>query len=161
MSEPGASRIVFAPAVSALVTAEGPAGDLARAWLRYTKAVLGEDGIQFVDVTAPDVCCIDLELFGVPPGVASIQTFRDALNLVLPDERYTVVEMILLPQQGIVETLLHCTATHSTLLLGVPASGRLLSWEMRTLARFVDGKLALRWDRIDLADFIAQLRGDR
>jgi predicted ester cyclase len=159
MSDMGASRIALAPAVADLVAADGPAGDLARAWLRYSKALIGEDGIALADVATQEVCCIDLELFGLPPGFAAFQAFRDGINTVMPDESLDVLEMTVYPSQGIVETLTRCAATHGTQLLGVQPTGRRISWEVKTLGHFVDGRLTMRWDRVDVPAFMAQLEG--
>ena len=43
--------------------------------------------------------------------------------------------------------------------MGIPATGRKIRFDVHARGRFVDGKMAERWDRADFEDIKRQLTG--
>jgi predicted ester cyclase len=43
--------------------------------------------------------------------------------------------------------------------MGIPATGRKIRFDVHSRGRFVDGKMAERWDQVDFADIKRQLTG--
>ena len=62
------------------------------------------------------------------------------------------------PEANMVETELACTATHLGELMGIPATGKRVSFTVYTRNRFEGVTMAECWDRADFADLLAQLR---
>ena len=50
-------------------------------------------------------------------------------------------------------------ATQTGELLGIPATGRKIRFDVHERCRFVDGKLAERWARVDFEDIKRRLTG--
>ncbi len=43
--------------------------------------------------------------------------------------------------------------------MGIPTTGRTIRFDVHSRGRFVDGKIAERWDRVDFDDIRHQLNG--
>jgi predicted ester cyclase len=60
----------------------------------------------------------------------------------------------------IIEADLDISATHTgEEFMGIPATGREIRFDVHSRGRFVDGKMAERWDQVDFADIKRQLTG--
>ncbi len=128
-----------------------PSGELARRWIRYLKGILVEDGFDLEDVVTPDVRCIELDIAGYPPGIAGLSQFRDSMLDAMPGTSVHVLYLTVYPEQATVEAVIRCT--------GAQANGQHMSWDVRSLARFHNGRVIERWDRADLPVLAAQLKG--
>lgn len=145
------TRITLSPDVTRQVFNPDRAGELARMWIRYLKGLLIEDGFDLEDVAAPAVRCIELELAGLPAGIDGLRQYRDCVSRATPDMRVHVLYLTIKPDQSTVEALIRCT--------GATQGGDPVSWDVRTLARFANGRLIERWDRADVPATLARLRG--
>ncbi len=151
------SAIHATPPVRDLLRDTTPAGDIARRWLEYFKGLGGTDGVRLEDVVTPDVRCIELQLAGLPGDFGTLREFRTAMNGALAYTLILLEDMIITPGPNLAEVRLHAEATHSGTLMGIPATGRQISYDVRTLNLFKDGKMALRWDRSNLDEVIRSL----
>jgi predicted ester cyclase len=145
------TRITLSPDVTRAVFNPDPAGELARLWIRYLKGMVVEDGFDLEDVVAPDVRCIELDIAGYPPGIAGLRQFRDNMREAMPDESIHVLYLMIYPEQATIEAVIRCA--------GAYPGGQGVSWDVRSLARFKDGRMVERWDRADLPVLAAQLKG--
>ncbi len=139
-----------APAVKALLGRVGPDGDLARNWLRFLQGITGREGLTVDDVVTPDVRCIDLELAGRSGDINALRAFRGGMNGALEGGFTLLEEMSVEPFRQVVEVTIHGGGRHVGEILGIPATGRQLAYDVRTLNHFKGGKMALRWDRTNL-----------
>lgn len=145
------TRITLSADVTRQVFNADGTGELARSWIRYLKGLLVEDGFDLEDVVAPAVRCIDLELAGMPAGIDGLRQYRDCIARTTPDMRLHVLYLTIKPGQSTIEAVIRCT--------GTPANGEPLSWDVRSIARFANGRLIERWDRADVPAILAKLRG--
>lgn len=145
------SRITLSPDVTRQVFDPGSDGELLRLWLRYLKGLIREDGFDLEDVVAPDVRCIDLELAGFPAGIAGLRPFRDRIALLVPDARLHVLHAVTHVAQSTVEAVIRYIRAPEDQM------GATTSWEVKTLARFDDGRMIERWDRSDMPRILSQL----
>ncbi len=145
------TRISLSPEVTRIAFNSDPTGELARLWIRYLKGVLVEDGFDLEDVVAADVRCIELDVAGYAPGIAGLGRFREDMREVVSDESIHVLYLTAYPGQATVEAVFRCVGMHP--------GGYGLSWDVRSLARFRDGRMVERWDRADGPAPAAQLRG--
>jgi hypothetical protein len=145
------TRITLSPDVTRHVFSPAPSGELARRWIRYLKGLFIEDGFDLEDVVTPDIRCIELDIASYAPGIAGLRRFRDGLLETVPDCAAHVLYLTVYPEQATVEAILRCTGT---------SPGReIMSWDVRSLTRFREGRVAERWDRADLPVLAAQLKG--
>jgi predicted ester cyclase len=92
---------------------------------------------------------------GIPPGVAGFQQFFGALRAAFPDLRYTVDDVV---AEG--DTVAGRVTVRGTSLgdfLGVPPTGRELSWTEMHIARCAGGKIVEHWAVVDRAAILEQL----
>jgi len=150
-------RIEFAPAVAGFLAQDTLEARLGRAWVRFAEALLDRDPNRIDDVVTPDARFHELEAAGFARGPHGFKFFRSQMNAAFPDEHVVIVSMRF-PEANIVETELACTATHLGELMGIPATGKRVSFTVYTRNRFEGDKMAERWDRADFADLLAQLR---
>jgi steroid delta-isomerase-like uncharacterized protein len=85
--------------------------------------------------------------------------YRETVTMVrsvFPDLRMTIEDMI--PSGDRVAARFTVTATHVAEFLGVPATGRTVTWEGIGIVRVVDGKMAERWNVSDMLAVLDQIR---
>jgi predicted ester cyclase len=99
----------------------------------------------------------ELEAAGFPPGPQGFKAFRKQINAAFPDEKVVIVAMRF-PEPSIIETELACTATHRGELMGIPATGKQVRFTIHTRNRFEKERMAERWDRMDFAALLAELK---
>lgn len=158
MEELLSSRIGCTPEVRALLSGDTPEANLGRHFLRYCRALLDKDTSRIDEVVTPNARFHELEAAGFPPGPAGFKLFRSQINAAFPGQTVEVRAMRF-PAENFIETELACTATHSGPLMGIPASGRRVSFMVYTRNRFEGDRMAERWDRTDFEGLLAQLRG--
>jgi hypothetical protein len=146
----------LAPDVEALVRAGTPRSQLAKNWLRFASALLAEDSSEIDLVVTPNARFHELEAIGFPPGPDGLKKFRESINAGL---RYECVRVEAMRFEGldIVETDLECTVKHVGPLMGVPPTGRQVSFKVYTRNRFENDRMAERWDRSDFDELMRQL----
>jgi predicted ester cyclase len=156
-SEKTSRRIRYAPEVAALLAEESPQAWLGQRFLRFSEALLDPDINRIDEVVTPTARFHELEAAGFPPGPSGFKLFRAQINAAFPDEDVEIVAMRF-PEGNVVETELACTATHTGVLMGIPATGKRVSFTVFTRNRFEGERLAERWDRTDFAGLLSQLR---
>jgi len=153
---PPVQRIELSPAVSAILQAGGPKSELLQRFVRYLQALINPDTTGVDHVTTPDVCCHLLEAMGVPRGREGLKMFRRQANAAMPDE-HILIAAASFEGNDIIEVDMVMNATHAGELFDIPATGRKFRFDVHERARFVDGKMAERWPRVDIEDIKRQL----
>lgn len=89
---------------------------------------------------------------GPEGGRAAALIFRDAFS----DLHATIKDIR--AEGDLVATRVRLTGTHEGELFGIPATGRHIDVSQMTLARIVDGHIAVTWNETDLMTIMDQLR---
>jgi predicted ester cyclase len=149
-------RIELSPAVQAILEADNPKSQLLRHYLHFTEAILGPDPALIDSAVTPDANFHELEAIGHPHGREGFKKFRRQVNAALPDEHIRFLAARF-DGDDIIEADLDISGTHTAEIMGIPATGRKIRFDVHARGRFVDGKLAERWDRVDFEDIKRQL----
>jgi predicted ester cyclase len=155
---PPADRIELSPAVRAIMEADSPQSQFLKHFLRYQEALLAPDPAGLDRVVTPDGRCHELEAMGLPRGPDGLKMFRHQVNAAIPDE-HVFVTAVRFEGDDIIEAEMVMNATQTGEIFGIPATGRKVRFDVHERCRFVDGKLAERWARVDLEDIKRQLTG--
>jgi predicted ester cyclase len=156
---PAPQRIELSPAVKTILEVDTPESQLLRHYLLFSEAILAQDPAGIDRVVTPDARFHELETIGYPRGPEGFKVFRRQVNAAIPDE-HILFTAIRFEGDDIIEADLHMTATHTgEEFMGIPATGRKIRFDVRARGRFVDGKMAERWDRADFEDIKRQLTG--
>ena len=156
---PAPQRIELSPAVRAILEGNTPKSQLLRHYLRFTEAILGPDPAGIDSVVIPSARFHELEAIGYPPGPEGFKMFRRQVNAAIPDE-HILFTAVRFEGEDIIEADLDIKATHTgDEFMGVPTTGRKIRFDVHARGRFVDGKMAERWDRADFEDIRRQLKG--
>jgi predicted ester cyclase len=157
MSPPIATqRIELSPAVGAILEANTPKSDLLKHLLRYLEALIAQDPAGIDSTVTPDVRCHELEAMGLPPGREGLKIFRRQVNAAIPDE-HILISAVSFEGNDIIEADMKMAATQTGEFMGIPATGRKIGFDVHERARFVDGKLAERWAKVDIEDIKRQM----
>ena len=155
---PAPQRIELSPAVRAILEADTPKSQLLKHFLRFTDAILAPDPTGIDRVVTPDACFHELEAIGYPRGPEGFKIFRRQVNAAIPDEHIAVTG-VRFEGDDIIEADLDIAATHTgEEFMGIPAKGRKVRFNVHACTRFVDGKMAERWDRGPFEHIKWQLR---
>jgi len=92
---------------------------------------------------------------GVEPGIESIKSFYTAFWSAFPDASVTIDHLMAEGNQ--VACCFTITGTHRGEYLGIPATGREVSFTGITILRFVDGRCIERWSQADSVGLLQQL----
>jgi predicted ester cyclase len=159
-ASPAPQRIELSPAVRAVLEADTPNSQLLRHFLRFTDAILAPDPAGIDRVVTPDARFHELEAIGLPRGPEGMKMFRRQINAAIPDE-HILITAVRFEGVDIIEADLDISATHTGAeIMGVPAAtGRKVRFNVLSRGRFVDGRMAERWDRFDLENIKSQLTG--
>jgi predicted ester cyclase len=156
---PAPQRIELTPAVRAILEGDTPKAQLLRHYLRFTEVIIAPGSTAIDGVLIPDARFHELEAIGLPRGPEGFKMFRQQVNAAMPDE-HIVVTAVRFEGDDIIEADLEISATHTgEAMMGVPATGRKIRFGVNARGRFVDGKIAERWDRADFEDIRRQLTG--
>jgi len=156
---PEPQRIELGPSVRAILETDTPKSQLLKHFLRFTEAILAPDPAAIDSVVTPDARFHELEAIGYPRGPEAFKTFRRQINAALPDEHIFIVA-VRFEGDDIIEADLDISGTHMAEIMGIPATGRKIRFDVHSRGRYVDGKMAERWDQVDFEDFKRQLTGD-
>ncbi|MDT4914218.1 MAG: hypothetical protein QOC66_3346 [Pseudonocardiales bacterium] len=106
-----------------------------------------------------DLYTADSRFHGFPdaftPDRDGITQFFKALVAAVPDTRITAQDLLVDGDRAAVRFVL--TGTHQGELFGAAGTGRALEVEGITVLRFVDGRVAERWNRLDDVALLTQL----
>src|SRR6516225_11652221 len=156
---PAPQRIEVSPAVRAILEADTPKSELLKHFLRFTEALLAPDLAGIDSTVTSDARFHELEAIGYPRGPEGFKMFRRQVNAAIPDE-HIFVTAVRFEGDDIIEADLDISATHTgEEFMGIPATGRKIRFKVHARGRFVDGKMAERWDQVDFADIKRQLTG--
>jgi predicted ester cyclase len=153
-----AHRIELSPAVRAILEADSPQSQFLKHFLRYLQALLAVDPAGLHSVVTPDSRYHELEAMGLPRGPEGLKMFRRQVNAAIPDE-HIFVTAVRFEGDDIIEAEMVMNATQTGEIFGIPATGRKIRFDVHERSRFVDGKLAERWARVDFEDIKRQLTG--
>ena len=153
-----ARRIELSHQVASMLAQETPEAQLGRLFVRFAEALIDPDSRRIDEVITSNARFHELEDAGLPPGPEGFKLFRKQINTAFPDE-HTVIVAMRFPEENYIETELACTATHRGELMGIPATGRSVTFTVHTRNRFEHGRMAERWDRMDVASLVAQING--
>ena len=156
---PKPQRIQLAPAVAAILEADTPMSQLLRHYLRFTEAIITLDPVNIDRVVTSDARFHELESIGYPRGPEGFKLFRRQVNAAIPDEHISITA-VRFDGDDIIEADLDISATHTGAeFMGISPKGRKIRFNVQARSRFVDGKLAERWDRADFEAIKRQLAG--
>ena len=153
-----AHRIELSPAVRAILEADSPQSQFLKHFLRYLQALLEPDSAGLDSVVTADGRCHELEAIGLPRGPEGLKMFRRQVNAAIPDE-HILITAVRFEADDIIEADMVMDATQTGEILGIPATGRRICFDVHERCRFVEGKLAERWARVDFEDIKRQLTG--
>ncbi|MCW3098761.1 MAG: hypothetical protein JWL77_4379 [Chthonomonadaceae bacterium] len=109
----------------------------------------------------PELMSADSIAHGMGPDAASLrgpEAFRQAYDTftgAFPDLHITIEQFF--ATTDMVAVLLRCEATHAGDHLGVPASGKRVTFSVMTMARYCDGKIVEGWNVLDLLTAFRQI----
>ena len=152
---PAPQRIELSPAVRAVLEADSPKSQLLKDFVRYLEVLLA-DPAGLDSAVTPDVRCYELEGMGYPRGLEGFRMFRRQVNAAIPDE-HIFVTAVRFEGDEIIEADMVMDATQTGEIFGIPATGRKVRFDVHARSRFVDGKMAERWDQVDFEDIKRQL----
>ena len=156
---PAPQRVELSPAVQAILEAGNPNSQLLRDYVRFSDAIIAPDTAGIDRVVTPDARFHELEAIGLPRGPEGFKIFRRQVNAAIPDE-HIFVTAVRFEGDDIIEADLTISATHTgEEFMGIRAAGRKIRFNVHARGRFVDGKMAERWDQVDFADIKRQLTG--
>jgi predicted ester cyclase len=151
-----ANRIEISPEVRAILEADSPKSRFLKHFLRYLEALLAPDPAGVDSVVTPDGRCHELEAMGLPRGREGLKMFRRQVNAAIPDE-HIFITAVHFEGDDVIEADMVMEATQTGEIFGIPATGRKVRFDVHERCRFVDGKLAERWARVDFEDIKRQL----
>ena len=154
---PVPQRIETSPAVRTILEKDSPQSRLLCHFLRYLEALLA-DPAGLDNFVTPDCRCHELETIGYPRGREGFRLFRRQVNAAIPDEHISI-NAVRFEGNDIIEADMVMDATQTGEMFGISASGRTIRFDVHARTRFVDGKMAERWDRVDFDDIKRQLTG--
>jgi predicted ester cyclase len=157
-AKPVSQRIELSPAVRAILKDDSPKSQFLKRFLGYLGALLAPDSAGLDSVVTPDGRFHELEAMGLPPGREGLKMFRRQVNAAIPDEHISVTA-VRFEGDDIIEADMVMDATQTGEIFGIPATGRKIRFDVHERCRFVDGKLAERWARVDIEDIKRQLTG--
>ena len=91
----------------------------------------------------------------LPSGIEGVRAFFSMQFSAFPDERTTSLDMV---AEG--DKVVHRMAgvgTHDGLFLGIPATGKRITWTWIDIWRVADGKLSEHWVEADMMGAFQQL----
>jgi predicted ester cyclase len=92
---------------------------------------------------------------GMPPGAEGYKRFLAILRTAFPDLEYTIDQQ--LAEGDLVATRVTGSGTHKGDFLGIPPTGRRVTWTQTHLSRMVDGKMVEHWADIDQLGLLQKL----
>jgi len=95
---------------------------------------------------------------GQAPGPEGFEQANAMLRVAFPDLRLAVEEMV--AEGDKVAVRFTARGTHRGEFMGVPATGKRVAWEVISIVRVADGKIAERWSRSDAPGLRQQLGAD-
>jgi steroid delta-isomerase-like uncharacterized protein len=92
---------------------------------------------------------------GLPPGVEGVRAFFTMQFAAFPDGQITSQDII--AEGDKVVHRMSGTGTHHGEFLGIPPTGKRVTWSFIDIWRIADGKLAEHWVEADMTGMMRQL----
>lgn len=92
---------------------------------------------------------------GLPPGREGIKQFITMLRAAFPDIDIKVQDTIAEGDKVVVRSI--AQGTHQGDFMGIPATGKSVSWPEIHIVRLADGKIAEHWAIVDRLGMMQQL----
>jgi steroid delta-isomerase-like uncharacterized protein len=92
---------------------------------------------------------------GAPPGLAGFKQYVTMLRAAFPDLHYTVEDEI--GEDDRVVGRMTVRGTHRGTFLGIPPTGKQVTWTEIHVGRVVDGKLVEHWANADMLSLLQQI----
>jgi predicted ester cyclase len=88
-------------------------------------------------------------------GVEGVRAYFEMVFTALPDQQVTSIQMI--AEGDKVVDHMRVEATHTGHFMGIPPSGKRVSWTFIDIVRYVDGKMVEHWNESDQLDIMQQM----
>lgn len=92
---------------------------------------------------------------GLPPGVSGARAFYESIFAAFSDLELIIDETI--AEGELIAARFRTTGRHSGEFMGTPATGNSIVLEGQTILRFVDGRIAERWQAADMLGLLGQI----
>ena len=92
---------------------------------------------------------------GFPSGIVGFKAFFTMLRSAFPDLQYHVE--LTLAEGDLVTGLVTVTGTHNGEFMGIPPTGKRITWTETHIGRMIDGKLAEHWGLSDQLSMLQQI----
>ena len=92
---------------------------------------------------------------GMPSGLEGLKAFVTMMRSAFPDFHYTVEHVI--AEGNLVAGSLLASGTNTGSFMGMPPTGKHITWTEMHFGRMVDGKLAEHWGVVDQLAMLQQL----
>jgi steroid delta-isomerase-like uncharacterized protein len=124
---------------------------------RWFEEVWNHGCAELIDeMRAPDATATGLsEGTAESNGAAPFKVFYSNLRQVFPDLHVTIEEMLAEGEKVAVRIVME--GTHSSPVLGPPATGRKVTVGAMVIARIADGKIAQAWNIVDQLALLRQI----
>lgn len=121
--------------------------------LQLKQAVInGHDAEAAGDFVAVDY---QNDVPGRAPGLAGLKQALREFFIAFPDVQESVEEIV--AEDDRIATLGTIRATHKGVFMGVPATGRRVTFSIQEISRIREGKVQEQWVNMDLFGLLAQL----
>jgi steroid delta-isomerase-like uncharacterized protein len=120
---------------------------------RLAEEVLNANNLDAIDdLVAPDY----IDHTGGGNGPDGYRETIEFVRQMFPDLHMRIDDMV--EQDDKVAARFTVTATHRGEFMGIPATGKRVSWQGIGIVRVVDGKMAERWNVSDMMGLLNQIR---
>ena len=92
---------------------------------------------------------------GSPPGIEGSRKFFKEEFAAFPDQRATVSHLF--AEGDMVASRMEVEGTHRGPLMGIPPTGKHVKWNLISIHRLADGKIAEHWTEMDTMGLMQQL----
>lgn len=133
-----------------------PTIDNKTVYRRFIEEVVNQGNIALADeLLAPDVVEYEKLPAGLPPNAEGIKQLFTLLRKAFPDLHITIEDLLDRDDKVVARVTLR--GTHRGDFLGLPATGRRVSYEAIDISRVVDGRMVEHWGIPDYLTMFQQL----
>jgi predicted ester cyclase len=121
---------------------------------RYQEIYNSNDLNHLTEVVSEDLLTPNI-MPGIPPGVEGAKTAHRIMLAGFPDYQTIIEDMI--AEGDKVAARIKMTGTHTGEFMGVPPTGRQITFTGIYIARIADGKIVEHWGEEDSVSLLGQL----
>jgi steroid delta-isomerase-like uncharacterized protein len=123
---------------------------------RLMKEVFSRGNISLVDeLLAPDFVEHEELPPGIPPGREAVKQFSTLFRSAFPDLKITIDDIIAEGDKVVVRGI--WSGTHKGEFMGIPPTGKSVSFGVIDIVRIVGGKVVEHWGQMDTLRMMQQL----